>query len=64
MVGEANLYTLGILSLFFHEQAKKFGLTQMDIDPKALKKDARDKEYLKDRKEVLRICLNRFLKPE
>ena len=32
--------------------------------PQALKKDARDKEYLKDRKEVLRVYLNRFLKPE
>lgn len=64
IVGEANLYTLGILSLFFQEQATRFELTQLDIDPQALKKDARDKEYLKDRKEVLRINLNRFLKPE
>lgn len=64
IVGDANLYTLAILSLFFKEQAQEFGLTQGDIDPSSLNKDVWDKKYYKETQKNFRVYLNRFLKPE
>lgn len=64
IVGEANLYTLGILSLFFQEQSTTFGLTQCDLDAQALNKDPWDKKHYKETKERFRVYLDRYLKPE
>lgn len=64
VTGEANLYTLAILSLFFEEQAADFGIIPADVDLVTLNIDARQKENLENKEGFLRISLDSFLKPE